>query len=58
MTQTYMINFFFWRFPQTWQSGNKKRAGIEIQPRYKIQYPMKNHSLNEWLDYLIVRIGK
>jgi len=24
----------------------KERARIEIQPRFKIQYPMKNHSIN------------
>ena len=25
-----------------WILKNKKRARIEIQPRFKIQYPMKN----------------
>jgi hypothetical protein len=25
---------------------NKKGARIEIQPRFKIQYPMKNHLYN------------
>jgi hypothetical protein len=28
------------------QGAKKRRAGIEIQPRFKIQYPMKNQMIN------------
>jgi len=30
--------------------GNKKRGRIEIQPRFKIQYPMKNHNIDRMGD--------
>jgi hypothetical protein len=39
-----MTRVYVWTAGIAWMEGAKKRKGarIEIQPRFKIQYPMKN----------------
>ncbi len=38
------------------RAENKNGARIEIQPRFKIQYPMKNHGQNT-IGFLIMQVA-